>query len=75
MDSMQADRLKGLLYALDKTQRMVLLLFYVDELTKLEISIVLEMSEYRIDQIINSVRDRARQAIAKTQILQSVASN
>jgi DNA-directed RNA polymerase specialized sigma24 family protein len=75
MDSMQADRLKGLLYALDKTQRMVLLLFYVDELTKLEISIVLEMSESRIDQIINSVRDRARQAIAKTQILQSVASN
>ena len=75
MDSMQADRLKRLLHALDKTQRMVLLLFYVDELTKLEISVVLEMSESRVEQIINSVRHRARTAIANIARLEPVASN
>lgn len=47
------------LRGLDRNERYVLALFYADQLTVPEISLVLDLAEYRVRGILEQLRDRA----------------
>jgi len=66
MSGRDAGRLKSLFQTLDQTHRLILMLFYVDRLTPMEISAVLDLTETQVCHIIDRSRECARRAISPT---------
>lgn len=58
MSGEQVSHLKALIRVLGRTERYVLLLFYADELTPIEIGLVLDLPESRVWSILDSLRDQ-----------------
>lgn len=75
MSGKEAVRLKTLISTLDKTHRLILMLFYVDRLTPTEIGVVLDLPEPHIQDILDTVRCRARDQVAADPALQTAALN
>lgn len=62
-NSKDADRLRGVVSALEQTERLIVLLFYADDLTTREISMVLDVSMPRVESTLTAVREQMRQAL------------
>lgn len=63
MSGEQVSQLKALIRVLGRTERYVLLLFYADELTPIEIGLVLDLPESRVWSILGSLRDQLGAAL------------
>ncbi len=56
MDSKASQSIRHCLSSLDQTERYVVLLFFADELTPAEIGLVLDVSQLRVADILESFR-------------------
>lgn len=63
MSSKEAGRLRAFMNTLDRTERLILLLFYADQLTQTEISLVLDMPENRVGTMLGTLHERASAAL------------
>lgn len=63
MDGQKATQVKACLSALGRTERCVVLMFYADELTPPEISVVLDITLTQVNQIVDRFRETAAVAL------------
>lgn len=63
MRSMDAGIAKRLVGTLSRLERHILMLYYAEELTVNEISLVLDISQPRIREILGALRARTQQAL------------
>ena len=60
MSGTDAATLKGFVHRLPRTERLVLILYYAEQLTTREISLVLDVSEQHVNQILTALQQQAR---------------
>lgn len=63
MSGTEAATLKGFVHRLPRTERLVLILYYAEQLTTREISLVLDVSEQRVTQILAALQSQARSVL------------
>lgn len=63
-DAGSADRLRALLSTLDRSERLLLLLHWADDLTPLEIGCVLDLPTAEVEGRLEALRARAEEALA-----------
>jgi DNA-directed RNA polymerase specialized sigma subunit len=63
MSGTEATKLKGFVHRLPRTERLVLILYYAEKLTTREISLVLDVSEQRVMQILGALQTQARSVL------------
>ena len=59
MNSKDAVRMRAFMSTLGRTERLILLLFYADQLSQAEISLVLDMPESRVSSMLGSLKQQA----------------
>lgn len=59
MNSKDAVRMRAFMNTLGRTERLILLLFYADQLSQAEISLVLDMPESRVNTLLGSLKQQA----------------
>ena len=62
-NSQDGKRLRRVVSDLEPTERLIVLLFYADELSTREISMVLDVSLVRVESTLTAVRERMRVAL------------
>lgn len=65
MNGTDASRVRECLSSLERTERYVVLLFFADELTPPEISLVLDIALSRVTQIIDRFRETAARVLTR----------
>jgi len=63
MNGKDAGRMRAFMDTLNRTERLILLLFYADQLSETEIGLVLDMPESRVNTMLGSLRRQATAAI------------
>ncbi len=63
MSSKEAVRMQAFMSTLNRTERLILLLFYADQLSQTEIGLVLDMPENRVSTMLGSLRRQASAAL------------
>ena len=63
MTSKEAGRIRAFMSTLNRTERLILLLFYADQLSQTEIGLVLDMPENRVSTMLGSLRQQASAAL------------
>lgn len=67
MPGMDAGFLESFVYTLDRTERTLLMLYYVEQLSVDEISQILRMRCDEVTHRLSSIRERTRAALAEFQ--------
>ena len=60
----EAPAATGLIETLNRTERYVLMLYYAEELTITEISLVLDLPEHRVAETLDVLKGRTRELLA-----------
>lgn len=63
MNGKEAGRMRAFMGTLDRTERLILLLFYADQLSQTEISLVLDLPESRVSSMLGSLKEQAVAAL------------
>lgn len=63
MNGKEAGRIRAFMDTLNRTERLILLLFYADQLSQTEISLVLDLPESRVNTMLGSLKDQAVAAL------------
>lgn len=63
MNGKDAGRMRAFMGTLDRTERLILLLFYADQLSQTEISLVLDLPESRVSTMLGSLKRQAAEAM------------
>ncbi len=63
MNGKDAGRMRAFMGTLNRTERLILLLFYADQLSQTEIGLVLDMPENRVNSMLGSLRRQATAAM------------
>lgn len=63
MNGKDAGRMRAFMSTLGRTERLVLLLFYADQLSETEIGLVLDMSQSRVNTMLGSLKRQATAAM------------
>ena len=63
MNGKDAGRMRAFMNTLDRTERLILLLFYADQLSHTEISLVLDLPESRVSTMLGSLKRQATEAM------------
>lgn len=63
MNGKDAGRMRAFMGTLNRTERLILLLFYADQLSQTEISLVLDLPESRVSSMLGSLRRQATEAM------------
>ncbi|MEO1235773.1 MAG: sigma factor-like helix-turn-helix DNA-binding protein [Planctomycetota bacterium] len=74
MSGTEATRVRDCLGSLDQTDRYVVLMFFADELTPTEISMVLDISVGRVNDTLKSFRDTIARILSPRQPQRSAQS-
>ena len=64
MNGKDAGRMRAFMGTLDRTERLILLLFYADQLSQTEISLVLDLPESRVSTMLGALKRQATEAMA-----------
>lgn len=59
MNGMEAGRMRAFMDTLSRTERLIMLLFYADQLSQAEISLVLDLPESRVNTMLGSLKEQA----------------
>ena len=63
MNGKDAGRMRAFMGTLDRTERLILLLFYADQLSETEIGLVLDMPESRVNTMLGTLKRQATAAM------------
>lgn len=63
MNGKDAGRMRAFMDTLGRTERLILLLFYADQLSQTEISLVLDLPESRVSSMLGSLKQQAVAAL------------
>lgn len=63
MNGKDAGRMRAFMSTLGRTERLILLLFYADQLSQAEISLVLDMPESRVSSMLGALKQQALTAM------------
>ncbi len=63
MNGKDAGRMRAFMSTLNRTERLILLLFYADQLSQTEISLVLDLPESRVNSMLGSLKRQATEAM------------
>jgi len=63
MNGKDAGRMRAFMGTLDRTERLILLLFYADQLSQTEISLVLDLPESRVSTMLGTLKRQATEAM------------
>jgi DNA-directed RNA polymerase specialized sigma subunit len=63
MDGKEAGRIRAFMVTLNRTERLILLLFYADQLSQTEISLVLDLPESRVSTMLGTLKQQAVEAL------------
>lgn len=63
MNGKEAGRIRAFMDTLSRTERLILLLFYADQLSQTEISLVLDMPESRVNTMLGTLKEQAVAAL------------
>jgi DNA-directed RNA polymerase specialized sigma24 family protein len=63
MSGKDAGRMRAFMSTLGRTERLILLLFYADQLSEAEIGLVLDLPESRVNKMLGSLKRQASAAI------------
>jgi len=64
MRGTEAKQMRAFMSTLDRTERLILLLFYADQLSQTEIGLVLDLPESRVSSMLGTLQQQAASAIA-----------
>ena len=67
MQGKEAGQMKAFMSTLSRTERLILLLFYADQLSQTEIGMVLDLPESRVCSMLGSLQKQAAAAITPKQ--------
>ena len=59
MNGKEAGRIRAFMDTLNRTERLILLLFYADQLSQTEISLVLDLPEGRVSSMLGALKEQA----------------
>lgn len=65
MSGKDAGRMRAFMDTLNRTERLILLLFYADQLSQAEISQVLDLPESRVSSMLGSLKQQAVSAMRR----------
>jgi len=63
MNGKDAGRMRAFMGTLNRTERLILLLFYADQLSETEISLVLDLPQSRVSSMLGSLKRQATAAM------------
>ncbi len=63
MNGKDAGRMRAFMGTLGRTERLILLLFYADQLSETEIGLVLDLPESRVNTMLGSLKRQATAAM------------
>jgi DNA-directed RNA polymerase specialized sigma24 family protein len=63
MSGKEAGRIRAFMGTLNRTERLILLLFYADQLSQTEIGLVLDLPESRVNTMLGSLKRQASAAL------------
>ena len=63
MNGKEAVRIRAFMDTLNRTERLILLLFYADQLSQAEIGLVLDLPESRVSTMLGSLKQQAVAAL------------
>ena len=63
MRGTEAGRMRAFMNTLNRTERLILLLFYADQLSQMEIGLVLNLPETRVSSMLGTLQQQAAAAI------------
>lgn len=68
MTGTDAHFIRQLVHTFDRTERLLLMLHYVEELTTTEIALVLDLGEAEVCETLERIRQQTRDAVAEYRI-------
>ncbi len=63
MNGKDAGRMRAFMSTLDRTERLILLLFYADQLSEAEIGLVLDLPQSKVNTMLGTLKRQATEAM------------